>query len=137
MEATHLLDTSVYSQVLRPKPNQACIGRWENLGDQAICVSSICIGELEFGLELKDSEKLWARYRQILLGRFVVVDFDARVASVFARIKAQQQRIGKPVDDFDLSIAACAVTYDLTLVTLNARHFSLIDGLTWEDWSQP
>jgi len=106
------------------------------MGDQALCVSSICVAELEYGLVLKDSEKLWAGYRQLLLGRFVVIDFDTNVATSFGRLKARQQRLGKPVDDFDLAIAACAVTYGLVLATLNARHFKLIEGLDWEDWSK-
>lgn len=50
-------------------------------------------------------------------------------------MKARQQRIGATVDDFDLAIAATAMTHDLTVATLNAKHFKLVQGLKWEDWS--
>lgn len=50
-------------------------------------------------------------------------------------MKARQTQLGKTVDDFNLSIAAIAVHYNLKLATLNHRHFKLIDNLEWEDWS--
>lgn len=96
---------------------------------------SIVIAELEYGLFLKDSEKLWDAYRTILKGRLKILDFTAEVATTFAGMKAAQTRIGKTVDDFDLSIAATAVHHDLTLATLNHQHFKLIKDLKWEDWS--
>ena len=93
------------------------------------------IAELEFGLFLKDSDRLWAAYRSILKDRLKIFDFDANSASVFGELKAKQTQSGKTVDDFDLAIAAVAIAHDLTVATLNSRHFKLIDGLHWEDWS--
>ena len=51
-------------------------------------------------------------------------------------MKARQHQLGSPIADLDLLIAAVAVQHDLILATLNARHFSLIEGLRWEDWSK-
>ena len=135
MTIRYLLDTSVYSQPLRPRPSKKCQANWDKQGDERLAVSSIVVAELEFGLFLKDSEKLWAAYRSILKGRIHTIDFTPSTATTFAQMKAQQKRIGRPVDDFDLAIAATAVSHDLTLATLNARHFQLVDGLHWEDWS--
>lgn len=96
----------------------------------------MAIAEIEYGLFLKDSEKLWTAYRIILKDRLATFDFTASVASVFGEMKSRQARLGKPVDDFDLAIAATAVTHDLTVATLNKRHFKMIEGLRWEDWSE-
>lgn len=135
MAHKYLLDTSVYSQPIRPKPNANCQKRWEKLTDSRLAVPTIAVAELEYGLFLKSSDRLWSAYQSILKGRLMVFDFDESAASVFGEVKSVQTQSGKTVDDFDLAIAAIAIGHDLTVATLNSRHFKLIDGLNWEDWS--
>lgn len=135
MAVKYLLDTSVYSQPIRPRPVPGCESRWQKLGDRNLAVPAIAIAELEYGLFLKDSQNLWEAYRAILKGRLAILGFTAEVATTFAEMKARQMQIGKTVDDFDLSIAAIAVHHNRKLATLNHQHFKLIDGLDWEDWS--
>ncbi|PXA03273.1 hypothetical protein DDZ13_12670 [Coraliomargarita sinensis] len=135
MALRYLLDTSVFSQPIRPQPLPVCQSRWQQQGDGKLAVPAMAIAEVEYGLFLKDSDKLWSAYRAILKGRLQVFDFTAPVASVFGEMKARQSQLGKSVDDFDLSMAAIAVAHNLTLATLNVRHFKLIEGLDWEDWS--
>jgi len=135
MALRYLLDTSVFSQPIRQSPLPICQQRWKHYGDEKLAVPTMAVAEIEFGLFLKDSNKLWTAYRTILKGRLATFDFTAPVASVFGEMKAGQHQRGKPVDDFDLAIAAIAVAHDLTVATLNHRHFKLIEGLEWEDWS--
>lgn len=135
MALRYLLDTSVYCQPLRPQPSVVCQGKWQRLGDEQLAVPAIAIAEIEFGLFLKDSDKLWKAYRSILKDRLATLDFTPSTASVFGELKARQTKSGKRIDDFDLAIAAIAITHNLTVATLNARHFQLIEGLRWEDWS--
>lgn len=132
----YLLDTSVYCQPLRHAPIDACQRRWQKLGDDQLAVPAIAIAELEYGLFLKDSEKLWQAYRTILKGRLTVLDFTQTTASIFGEMKASQSISGKTIDDFDLAIAAIAVAHDLVVATLNYRHFQQIKGLRWENWSE-
>ena len=56
---------------------------------------------------------------------------------MFAEMKAIQQRVGKPVADLDLLIAATARAHELMIATLNVRHFALIADIEVEDWSLP
>jgi predicted nucleic acid-binding protein len=135
MPLKYLLDTSVFSQPLRPQPHPGCQRRWQKIGDARLAIPAMAIAEVEYGLFQKSSDRLWSAYRSILKNRLHVFDFTAPVASVFGEIKSKQIRTGKTVDDFDLAIAAVAITHDLTLVTLNTRHFRLIEELKWEDWS--
>lgn len=135
MAPRYLLDTSVFSQPIRPRPLPACQNRWQRYGDARLAVPAIAIAEIEYGLFRKNSDKLWTAYRTILKDRLVSFDFSASVASVFGEMKSKQAELGQPVDDFDLAIAATAVAHDLTVATLNKRHFKLIDGVQWEDWS--
>lgn len=136
MALRYLLDTSVYSQPIRSRPLPACQSKWQRYGDAKLAVPTMAIAEIEYGLFLKDSDKLWTAYRTILKDRLASFDFTASAASVFGEKKSRQAQVGKPVDDFDLAIAATAVSHDLTIVTLNKHHFKLIEGLKWEDWSE-
>jgi predicted nucleic acid-binding protein len=47
---------------------------------------------------------------------------------------AQMRKIGKPVDDADLIIAAFCINNGYTLITNNVRHFEDIEGLVFENW---
>ncbi len=58
MRITHLLDTSVYCQSIKPKPLASVEHRWRALGDQGLATSVICEAELLYGLELKQSPRL-------------------------------------------------------------------------------
>ena len=59
------------------------------------------------------------------------------MSEAFGRIKAALERSGKPIDDFDVAIAAHAVVEGASLVTFNTRHMERVPALSLEDWSQP
>lgn len=135
MAISHLLDTSVYCQPLKPRPIPAVERRWRALGDENVATSVICEAELLYGLELKQSTRLDALYDQLLKGRLLVYPVDAAVAKAFSSIKADCRKKGFAVSDFDMLIAATAKAHGLILATLNIRHFQRIEGLAVEDWS--
>jgi predicted nucleic acid-binding protein len=66
----------------------------------------------------------------------VQLPVDQAVARRFAGMKADQEIRGQPRADFDLLIAATAVTHRLTLATGNLRQFQGIPELKVEDWFQ-
>ena len=49
-------------------------------------------------------------------------------------IKADLEKIGKPIGPNDLLIAAIAMANDVTLVTHNTGEFGRVTGLKIEDW---
>lgn len=132
---THLLDTSVYSQRLQPRPVDSVMERWSNLGDSSLSISSICEAELVYGLEKKSSARLWKEYHQYLENRLIIFPIDTETSHCFATIKAETQKVGNTVADFDLLIAATAITRRLKLATLNYQHFEKVPRLDAEDWS--
>jgi predicted nucleic acid-binding protein len=65
-----------------------------------------------------------------------VIPLGTEAAEIFGRLKAQLEIKGTRLDDFDLMIAACALTHNLTLVTNNEMHFRRIDGLKVTNWAK-
>ena len=136
MALSHLLDTSVYCQPIKPKPLAPVRERWAALGDDALAVSTICEAEVLHGLELKKSARFGALYDALLKERLRVLPVDSGVVKHFASLKAWARVNGRSPSDFDLLIAATARTHGLKLATLNIRHFERFPGLTIEDWSR-
>jgi tRNA(fMet)-specific endonuclease VapC len=64
-----------------------------------------------------------------MLARFTVLDFDSKAARQAANIVAQLKTKRKTIDKPDLFIAATAVVNELTLDTLNIKHFTSIESL--------
>ena len=135
MNPTHLLDTSVYCQPLKPIPSTSVQNRWNSLGNERLAISIICEAELLFGLELKQSSKLTAAFEHTLKNRLRCLPVDGTVAITYSQMKALARRKGHVCSDFDFLIAATAKAHNLILATLNFRHFNGIEGLAVEDWS--
>jgi predicted nucleic acid-binding protein len=54
----------------------------------------------------------------------------------YAAIKTDIENRGKPLDDFDLVIAATAISLGYRLVTNHERHFRRIEELKLENWTR-
>jgi tRNA(fMet)-specific endonuclease VapC len=131
----YLLDTSIYSQPLKRNRILPALERWQEVGDHRCRISRVTIAEVEWGLHYEDSERRWRSYRDDLQGTIEILPTDDAVWTAFAKMRAAQVKIGQPVTLLDLLIAATARVHDLTVATLNARDFSRIQGIRWEDWS--
>lgn len=64
------------------------------------------------------------------LSRVRILELDATAAEQFALVKAYQRRVGRPVGDLDLLIAAIAIVNRQSLITRNQRDFEAIPELT-------
>lgn len=131
-----LLDTSIYSQPLKRKPVSAILKRWAQEGDHDCAICDVVRAEVEWGLHRENLDRRWITYRRDLEGRLPVLPVSPAIWSRYAIIRARQDALGRPIGDLDLLIAATAVEHDLTLATINTRHFSQIEGLRWADWGR-
>ncbi|MCO5237017.1 MAG: type II toxin-antitoxin system VapC family toxin [Chitinophagaceae bacterium] len=64
-----------------------------------------------------------------MLARFFILNFDSKAARQAASIVAQLKIKRKTIDKPDLFIAATAIVNNLTLDTLNLKHFTHIENL--------
>jgi tRNA(fMet)-specific endonuclease VapC len=127
-----MLDTDISSYVIRRRP-ESLAQHFERHADE-ICVSVITAAELRFGVEKSKSAKL-AELVENYLGRLSVLDWTDAVTPHYARIRAALERVGKPIGNADLMIAAHAVSEDATVVTHNVRHFADVPGLKVQEWT--
>lgn len=118
-------DTCIYLMNGRPE-----VVAQEDLHE--CCISSVVMGELEFG-HLNSKRKVENRARlELLLGNLTVVEVGEAEAKAYAdvRLSVQKQTTGPN----DLWIAAHAIALDLPLVTNNTREFSRVPGLAVTTW---
>jgi tRNA(fMet)-specific endonuclease VapC len=100
-----------------------------------LCISAITLAELRFGPERRKSPKL-DKLIEAFVTNMAVMPFDDDCARTFGRIGSVLAERGSPIGEFDVLIAAHAITLDLTLVTNNVRHFRRVPGLKNENWYQ-
>lgn len=86
------------------------------------------IGELYFGAE--NSTRVIENRARVakLRSRTVPLPVSERTAEVYARVRVELRRLGRPIPGNDLWIAAVCLEHDLTLATLDA-HFAVVPGL--------
>jgi tRNA(fMet)-specific endonuclease VapC len=103
--------------------------------NDSISISVITLMELYYGAY--KSQKVESNLAKIkaLESSIDVIALGKEVVEIFGIYKAKLERSGVPLDDFDLILAACAMTHNLVLVTNNTKHFKRIEGLRVADWT--
>jgi tRNA(fMet)-specific endonuclease VapC len=128
---TYLLDTDSVSFAFRGHGNVAT--RIRGVKPSDLCISAITVAELRYGADRKASRKLH-RLIDTFASAVEVVPFDEAAALEFGRIGSLLAERGTPIGEFDVLIAAHAVTLRRILVTHNIRHFGRVPGLAVENW---
>jgi predicted nucleic acid-binding protein len=70
------------------------------------------------------------QFWQELLLEIIVLPFNSRAAHIAVDVQQQLKKLRKTLDKADLFIAATAIAHNLTLDTLNRKHFERIEQLT-------
>jgi tRNA(fMet)-specific endonuclease VapC len=92
------------------------------------------LGELWAGLEGSATRDRNIHRLRYGLSRLILWHYDERAAEEFGRIFAELRRMGRPMQQIDMQIAAIAATLgDCTVVSGDA-DLSAIPGLRVENW---
>ncbi len=108
-------------------------------GAATVAIPQPVLAELAFGVErLPPSKRRRALQGQLdrvrdVFGRVAWTD---DVTAEFARIKVALERRGEIIEDFDIAIAAHALSLNAVLVSANTKHMSRVPGLRVEDWTR-
>jgi tRNA(fMet)-specific endonuclease VapC len=132
---SYLFDTDVLSNTLKKRPSANLLQRLAGIPKEEQFTSAITVGEMLFGALRSDrSPEILARLSAEVWPRLKVLSFDRAGATEYARIRYDLERIGTPLAEADLRIAAIAVSHGLVLVTGNVKHFERIPELAVENW---
>lgn len=138
-----LLDTNVVSQATKSQPAPHVVAFLRALPLPRLFISSITLGELEFGTEgVADPAKrarlrLWLddTLRPDYRGR--VLTPDDEVMTTWARMILASGRRPGQVPCMDSLLAATALHHDLTLVTRNIGDFQGFGVRLFNPWDEP
>jgi tRNA(fMet)-specific endonuclease VapC len=99
------------------------------LAGRPLAVSLITLAEIEYGMEAKN----WGVRRRDLMRRFLTrftpLLPDTQTARLWAQIKSNSERKGRPITFDDAWIAASALQFNVPLATNNANDFGAVEGL--------
>jgi tRNA(fMet)-specific endonuclease VapC len=131
----YVLDTTIVSALMRSEPGPSMRLLRERPVD--VVIPQPAIAEVRYGLERLPR----SRRRRDLEERFTTLLDGTRralwtddVSQSFGEVKANLERRGERIDDFDIAMAAHALALGGAVVTRNLRHFTRIRGLALEDW---
>lgn len=132
MPRLYLLDTNILVAAIKGRGEVR--KRLDAEDKNAIRLSSIVLGELEFGAE-KSTYGARNRAQLAAIARhFTLVGVDADTAREYGRIRTFLERNGSPIGSNDTWIAAQALVIGATMVTDNRREFDRVPGLSVETW---
>ncbi len=119
-----MIDTSILIDYFRKtdKANSKLVSHFKQF--DLLYISSVSEFEVYNGATDKHKQ-FW----EGIISRLIVLDFDRKAARQAAGIVAQLKTKRITIDKPDLFIAATAVVNELTLDTLNIKHFVHIDSL--------
>ncbi len=95
------------------------------------------LGELWSGVEGSDSREENLRRLRHGLSRLVVWPFDQKAAEEFGRVFTPLKRMGRPMQQIDIQVAAVAFALGGCTVVSGDSDLAAIPDLTVEDWSGP
>jgi tRNA(fMet)-specific endonuclease VapC len=96
------------------------------------------VAEIQYGIERLDSSSkkylLLKSERDRLLSIITVLPWSSESSDSFGKIKADLERRGELIDDFDIAIAAIAMAHKCGVITANLSHFRKIRNIESKSW---
>lgn len=122
-----LIDTSVLIEYSRGESSKLIdlIKKQDN-SKLKLFTSTLTVFEFYCGIDQSESKAL--EYTNILFSLFEVIDINNEI-SIKAGKFYKENPITKNIGVADLLIGATAITYNLKLLTLNTKHYKLMQPL--------
>ena len=128
----YMLDTNIVIYTMKQRPIE--VKEKFNTVSTQLCISSISVAELIFGAENSQTPEKNLKIIENFLSRLQILDYGVDAAIQYGNIKAHLKKIGTPIGENDLHIAAHARSKGLILVTNNTKEFERVPALQIENW---
>ncbi len=131
----YMLDTNICIYIIKKKPASVIV-RLQKTRMSEVCISSITLSELEYGVEKSQKKE----QNKIALASFIapleVVAYEDLAAAKYGEIRALLEKKGKTIGTLDMLIAAHALSLNLIVVTNNEKEFKRVPDLKVENWAK-
>jgi tRNA(fMet)-specific endonuclease VapC len=98
-----------------------------------IALPVIALGEYRYGIRQSRHRARYERWLNDVLAACRVLSVDERTTAVYAEIRGELKRAGRPIPGNDLWIAALARQHSLPLLSRD-QHFDQVTGLRRIGW---
>jgi tRNA(fMet)-specific endonuclease VapC len=129
----YMLDTNICIYLIKQQPREV-IDKFQGIALGEIAVSTVTVAEMMYGMGKSQYKEKNKAALQAFLAPLELVDFDFAAAQQYGAVRADLEKIGKPIGAYDLMIAAQALSLGLVLVTNNEQEFQRIPDLIVENW---
>ncbi|HEY3536669.1 MAG: type II toxin-antitoxin system tRNA(fMet)-specific endonuclease VapC [Trinickia sp.] len=128
----YMLDTNICIFTTKNKPHE--VRDAFNRHEGQLCISTVTLMELIYGAEKSAAPERNLAVVEGFAARLDVLAYDRQAAMHSGQLRAELQKIGKPIGPYDQMIAGHARSQGMILVTNNIREFERVPGLRVEDW---
>ena len=135
----YLLDTNTVSYIVRGHSRRARRKLERVSADHDACISVITEAEIRFGLARGKLSPATEAAGELFLSKIDILAWDSAAARAYAKARATLERMGKPLGNMDLLIAAHAAALGAVLVTNDrylrecAKHIDVRQTTSWAD----
>jgi tRNA(fMet)-specific endonuclease VapC len=133
----YVLDTGIAADFVFRRGHVFDVVHQRTLAGGVVGIALPTLGELFAGVEYSQTRE--ANLKKLLrnLPRLTLWPFDRNAAEEFGKIFAGLRRVGRPIQQIDMQIAAITVCLGNSVLVTKDSDFSAIPGLNLEDWSKP
>ena len=135
----YLLDTNTVSYIVKGHSRHARRKLERVSADHDVCISAITEAEMRFGLARGKLSAATEAAVELFLSKIDILPWDSAAARAYAKSRATLERIGKPLANMDLLIAAHAAALGAVLVTndrtvqAGSKHLDMKQTANWAD----
>lgn len=132
----YILDSGIASDFVNRRRGvfeqaRSAVARGDRIG-----ITTPVLGELWAGIHLSATYERNRLRLERNLASFTIWPFDAAAAEEYGRLFAELKRMGRPMQQVDIQIAAIARVLGNSSVVSKDSDFLAIPGLDVVDWSQ-
>jgi tRNA(fMet)-specific endonuclease VapC len=131
----YMLDTNICIFIIKKRP-LPIFEKLEKISGEQVCLSVVTFAELVYGVERSSSKKLNQEVLDDFISNLLVLPWDTEAARQYGKIRTYLEKIGTPIGNMDLLIAAHALSGKQILVTNNLREFKRVPYLKCVDWTR-
>jgi tRNA(fMet)-specific endonuclease VapC len=131
-----LLDTGIASDFINRRRGIFEHAQHEVTRGNPVGIGVVVLAELVYGVEQSVSRDRNMRTLRKALASWKVWPFDNKAAFEYGRIASELRRLGRPMQQIDIQIAAIALTLGNCTVVSGDSDLKAIPGLSVEDWAQ-